>query len=196
MGRAIGGLLLALLGSRVLLAQNPVPLDPAGRSISVDVFAGQHLLDLNHGGFAEFVSPSVSIGQPLSRRLEGFVNLQPALLVFQPVTQPPTADRETVWAAVLDVGLRWYPAPASWKWTPFLDAMAGVLGASHRVPAKGTNFNFNVQSGAGLLLPLGDRWHPYVAVHWYHISNGNLGNRNPSWDFWSIGVGGRLGFRP
>jgi len=158
--------------------------------------AGQQLDHLNHGGYSEFVSPSLTVSRPLSRRLEGSINLQPALLVNQPTKQPPTDERQTVWAAVLDVGLRWYPFPARWSWQPFVEVNAGILGASHRVPARGTDFNFNAQSGVGVLLPYGERWHPYIAARWYHISNGNLGYRNPSWDYWAVVAGGKLSFKP
>lgn len=190
--------LLAVLFSRHALLQGleALPLDLNQRSVSVDMSAGQRLLNTNPGGFSEFVSPSVGIGRPLSRRMEGWIQLQPTLLISQPAMQPPTNDRETVWAAVLDIGLRFYPAPADWKWVPFVEAFGGVLGASHRVPALGTNFNFHAQDGVGLILPLGERWHPFVVARWYHISNGGLGRKNPSLDYWSIGVGARLDVKP
>ena len=197
--RRIGLLVwLALLGGGRSTVKGQVvgPLDRSQRSIAVDIVAGQRLLNTNSGGFSEFVSPSISIARPLSRRFEGSINLQPALLISQPTTQPPTNDREVVWAAALDVGLRWYPAPSGWKWTPFVEILGGVLGARHRVPALGTNFNFHAQDGVGVILPLGERWHPFVVARWYHISNGDLGHRNPSWDYWSIGVGGKLNFTP
>jgi hypothetical protein len=190
--------LLAALSGVCAAQEAPVllPLDPGQRSISVDVIAGQRLVGNNTPGFSEFVSPSASIARPLTRRLEGSIVLMPALVISQPTKQPPTADREAVWAAGLDLGLRWYPAPSQWRWVPFLDALAGVVGASHRTPALGTNFNFNLQAGLGVLLPVGERWHPFVVVRWHHISNGNLGHRNPSWDQWAVGVGGKLDFRP
>lgn len=193
---AIG--LLAALPGACAAQERPasVPLDPGQRSISIDVIAGQRLVGNNTPGFSEFVSPSVSFARPLSRRLEGSIILLPALVISQPTTQPPTAARETVWAAGLDLGLRWYPAPSQWRWVPFLDALAGVTGASHRTPAQGTHFNFNLQTGVGVLLPVGQRWHPFVLARWHHISNGNLGHRNPSWDQWAVGVGAKLDLRP
>ena len=190
-------LLAALSG--VCAAQEPpvaLPLDPGQRSISVDVIGGARLVPNNTPGFSEFVSPSISFAHPLSRRLEGSIVLLPALLISQPTTQPPTAERETVWAAGVDLGLRWYPAPSQWLWVPFLDALAGVTGASRRTPALGTNFNFNLQTGVGVILPLGRRWHPFTVLRWHHVSNGNLGRRNPSWDHWAVGVGAKLDFRP
>jgi hypothetical protein len=190
--------LLAALSGACAAQERPasVPLDAGQRSISIDVIAGQRLVANNSAGFSEFVSPSVSIARPLSRRLEGSIILLPALVISQPTKQPPTADRETVWAAGLDLGLRLYPAPSEWRWVPFVDFLAGVVGARHRTPAGGTNFNFNLQSGVGLLLPVGERWHPFAVARWHHISNGNLGHRNPSWDQWSVGVGAKLDFRP
>ena len=173
-----------------------VPLDPGQRSISIDVIAGQRLLQNNVAGFSEFVSPSISFARPLSRRLEGSIILLPALLISQPAKDPPTAERATVWAAGVDFGLRWYPAPFEWRWVPFIDAIAGVVGANHRTPTDGTNFNFNLQNGVGVLLPFGKRWHPFVVARWHHISNGNLGHRNPSWDQWAVGVGAKLDWRP
>lgn len=172
------------------------PLDLADRSISIDVLGGQAPSGVNPPGSSQFVSPSVSFARPLTRRFEGSIILLPALLIRQPTKQPATAERETVWAAGADLGLRFYPAPSDWRWVPFLDAIAGIVGADHRTPALGTNFNFNLQAGAGVLLPVGKRWHPYAVVRWHHISNGNLGSRNPSWDQWGVGVGAKLSLRP
>ena len=185
--------LLAVLFSRRALLQG---LEVDQRSVAVEILAGQRLPHTNPGGFSEFVSPSVGIARSLSRRLEGWIQLQPALMISQPRTQPPTDDRETVWAAVLDIGLRFYPSPADWKCVPFVEVFGGVIGASRRVPAAGTNFNFHAQDGVGLILPLGKRWHPFVAARWYHISNGSLGRRNPSWDYWSVGVGAKVDVKP
>lgn len=197
MGRPTIVLLAALFGGQALTeVLKASPLDLGQRSIAVEIAAGQQLQHINPGGYSEFVSPSFGIARPLSRRLQGWISLQPALVISQPTTEPPTRDREAVWAAVLDIGVRYYPAPADWKWVPFVEFYGGVLGARHRVPASGTSFNFHAQDGVGLILPLGERWHPFVVARWYHISNGNLGHRNPSWDYWSIGVGSKLDLKP
>jgi len=190
-------LLLAVLFpvTAKLPGQGLVPLDSSQRSVSVFVLAGQGFL-LDGQGFSEFVSPVIAVGRPLSGRLEGQLELHPGIVIRQPTTQPPTAVRQTVWAAALEIGLRWYPMPREWKWTPYVEVINGLLGARHRVPPRGTNFNFLTQAGAGLILPLGRRWHPFVAARWFHISNGNLGRYNPAWDHWSIGAGSRLAFEP
>jgi hypothetical protein len=189
--------LLAVLFRAVgkLEGQALVPLDRSQRSVSTYILAGQGFL-LDGQGFSEFVSPAVSVARPLSGRLEGQLDFHPAIVIRQPTTQPPTAVRQTVWAAALDIGLRWYPLSRDWKWTPYVEVFNGVLGARHRVPPRGTNFNFLSQAGLGVILPLGQRWHPFVAARWFHISNASLGRHNPAWDHWSIGAGGRLAFQP
>jgi len=148
--------------------------------------------ELSRGqGFSEFGTVAVQGSRSLSRRLELQLDFHPLMLIRQPAA-PPHGQRETVAAFALDIGLRWFPAPADWRIAPYVEVLDGPFYAVRRVPTTGTRFNFLTQAGLGALLPLGRHWHPEVFGRWVHVSNAGAGRHNPDWDYWAIGVGGRL----
>lgn len=161
------------------------------RELRVSVVAGQRFHPEEGHGWAEFGSPVVQWGRSLSRRVEALVELHPLMLVNQP-RFPPDGERELVEAFALDIGIRWTFSPA--KWTPklYVEALDGAFYSLRRVPARGTTFNFLTQAGAGVRLPFGERWHPFVQYRWVHISNAGLGRFNPDWDFHGLMIGGSL----
>jgi hypothetical protein len=146
-------------------------------------------------GFSEFGTSAVQASRFVSRRLELQIELQPLMLIRQPAV-PPHGRRETVEAFALDVGIRWFPrwfpAPGEWRWAPYVEVLDGPFYAVRRVPTTGTRFNFLTQAGFGTLLSAGKRWHPQVFARYVHISNAGTGRHNPDWDYWAIGIGGRL----
>jgi|KBSSwiStaDraftv2_1062776.scaffolds.fasta_scaffold00015_200 hypothetical protein len=143
-------------------------------------------------GFAKFGTLGVRAGRPLSQRLTFLVEAHPAFTLRQPA---PDGGRQTVSAFALDVGLRLFLGPARWRAHPYLELLDGPFYALARTPESGTRFNFLTQFGGGVVLPLGETWHPSVGLRWVHISNAGLGDHNPDWDFQSIafGVTRRLG---
>lgn len=142
-------------------------------------------------GFAEFVAPAAQAGKFVSRRLEILLDAEP-LLLRQPDAQE--LGRETAFAVSVGAGLRWYPAPLSWKAAPFFEVVEGVFYADHRVPAPGTRFNFLTRIGFGLQLPLGRRIRPFATCRWVHISNAYLSRPNPGWGFIGVSTGVSLEF--
>lgn len=188
-------LALLLLGGCAASAPGQAPLDrrPGDISFAVDGIAGQGFhQELARGqGFSEFAAVSVGVSRFVSRRLELQLAFHPLLLIRQPAV-PPHGKRETVEAFALGVGFRWFPGPADWRVAPYLEILAGPFYAVRPVPVTGTRFNFVTQTGFGAVLPLGRRWHPEVFCRWVHISNAGTGQHNPDWDYWAIGIGGRL----
>lgn len=161
------------------------------RELRVSVVAGQAFHREPGQGWGEFVSPVVQWGRFLSRRVEPLVELHPLMLVNQP-RFPPDGERELVEAVALDVGIRWYFSPESWTPKLYVEVLEGAFYSLRPVPARGTSFNFLSQAGAGVRLPFGDRWQPFVQYRWVHISNAGTGHYNPDWDFHGLMIGGSL----
>jgi hypothetical protein len=189
--RAAVAVLLAGAAGRTALGQT---LESGSRSFGVFGLAGQGF-HLEGQGFSEFGAAAITAARGLSRHIEAVLEYQPIIVIRQP-TRLGGRERETVEATAFDIGIRWFPGPAAWKWRPYVEVLDGVFGATRSVPPTGTNFNFLTQVGAGLALPFGRQWHPNVFYRWYHISNASLGRHNPDWDHWSIGVGFRMNLPP
>jgi hypothetical protein len=175
--------LLALLAAHVQ-AEEP----PEVRSIAFGGLAGQDFYPRSHG-FSEFGGTFVDIGMFVSRKLELGLDLQPTMLIRQPNGHPLGTGRETVPAAALDVTLRWFPGPSPLGSRWYLEAAEGPFWSWHRVPAGGTRFNFLTQAGTGLLFPAGAGWTILAGYRWVHISNADLGDRNPSWNYHALILG-------
>jgi len=67
-------------------------------------------------------------------------------------------------------------------WSGFVDFGPGVLEASDRLPAGGTDFNFFFKTGAGAAVHLWDKTDLLIGARYLHISNARIDgpNRNPS----------------
>ncbi|HKC23739.1 MAG TPA: acyloxyacyl hydrolase [Thermoanaerobaculia bacterium] len=161
------------------------------RTLAVFAMAGQSFGERDRHGFAEFGSASVQWGRFVSRRAELLVEAHPVFLVRQPRI-PPEGPRETVEAAALDLGFRFFPLPRAWRARAYVEVLEGGFYALRRVPAGGSTFNFLTQAGAGVFLPVGEAWHPYVSWRWVHISNAGTGQHNPDWDFSTLLFGASL----
>jgi lipid A 3-O-deacylase len=66
---------------------------------------------------------------------------------------------------------------------PYVELAGGVLRTSANFPSGATStFNFIAKGGGGLQVPLRSGEHLDVGVLWSHISNANLGVRNPEFN--------------
>lgn len=189
-----------LLGaSLLLLAPLAVPArseePPRGRSVAFGALAGQDFYPRSHG-FSEFAGIFVNVGMLVSRRLELGFDVHPLVLVRQPEGHPGDGDDQTVPAAALEVVLRWFPGPSPLAAPWYLELEEGPFWGWHRVPAGGTRFNFLTQAGTGFLVPGGKGWSVLVGYRWVHISNANLGDRNPSWNYHTFVLGVRREILP
>jgi len=90
--------------------------------------------------------------------------------------------------------------PVVWKWnfvtrrrlSPYWEFAGGALFSNHRLVPGGTTFNFTASTAAGVSFPWGksNKYSWTVDVRCFHISNADLGDRDPSLN--SIEL--RLGF--
>jgi len=171
-------------------AGDPVLVPLGKKSVSVTFMAGQ-TFSPSPGGFAEAVVSDLEASRFVATRLELGIELHPALWIRQP-ERPSGEGRQDVLAVAADLILRWYPVRLDSRIEPYFEAALGPCWSSEPVPAAGTQVNFLVQGGAGLLLRTGTRWSTVVGWRWFHLSNANLGENNPGVNFSFLLVGGRL----
>jgi hypothetical protein len=162
-------------------------------SISFFGLAGQSFKTSFHG-FSEAASAVVEAATAIGPRLELGLDLHPLIVISQPETYQGEG-RETVPAFALDAVLRWYPALCLGSARPYVEVAEGPYFAVRRTPTEATRWNFLTQAGAGVVIPTGERWWTIVGYRWFHISNANLGDRNPAWNYHTLVVGGRLFIR-
>jgi hypothetical protein len=66
---------------------------------------------------------------------------------------------------------------------PFIELAGGALRSSENLPSGDTSkFNFTAKGGGGAYLRRTDRQAFEVGLRWCHISNANLGRRNPEFN--------------
>lgn len=181
------GLLLAFLAAGAA-AQDPSPFGHA--NLSFAGVGGQNFKAQRHG-FAEYAMPSIEAGKFVSRRIEVGLFLHPLISIRQPRNDNGDGGFESVDAFALDAYGRWYFAPFEWRLRPFLEAAYGPFYALAPVPAAGSRFNFLLEVGGGVSVPIGplDPWSLVLGYRFVHISNAHLYERNPGWQFYGVVLG-------
>jgi Lipid A 3-O-deacylase (PagL) len=87
------------------------------------------------------------------------------------------------------VGLKWNFAPRG-RYRPYVQFDGGGMFTQENVPAGRTSsFNFTVAAGPGVMVALPHNQALSVALQYWHLSNANLGARNPAFNTIEIVVG-------
>jgi lipid A 3-O-deacylase len=87
--------------------------------------------------------------------------------------------------------LRWNSSHLIGRVTPYIELAGGAVRTSANLPSGDTsNFNFSAKGGGGIYLFTRDRQSFDIGCRWSHISNANLGARNPEFN----GIEFRLGY--
>ena len=154
------------------------------------LIGGKNFAPGRHGQ-AESILPTIDAGKFVSRRLELGLDFHPWIGIRQPRHDNGDGGYKDATAFALDVYGRWYPAPISWTYSPYLELAEGPFYSPRRVPHDGSRFNFLTQVGAGVSVPIlpGNSWSVVVGYRIVHISNASLYPRNPSWNFNGIVLG-------
>jgi len=86
--------------------------------------------------------------------------------------------------AFTPVILRWNSSLHAGPVEPYIELAGGGVVTSENLPAGDTsNFNFSARGGGGIyLVAKGRRRALDIGCRWSHISNANLGNRNPEFN--------------
>jgi hypothetical protein len=86
--------------------------------------------------------------------------------------------------------LRWNSSLHSAGVAPYLELAGGAVGTNTNLPAGDTsNFNFLVRGGGGIRIFAKRRQFVDIGCRWWHISNANLGVRNPEFNGIQVSLG-------
>jgi hypothetical protein len=85
--------------------------------------------------------------------------------------------------------LRWNSSLHTQHFAPYIELAGGALRSNVNFPAGDTsNFNFSVRGGGGLRIYTKPSQSIETGCRWSHISNANLGNRNPEFNGVQVSV--------
>jgi lipid A 3-O-deacylase len=85
--------------------------------------------------------------------------------------------------------LRWNSSLHAGRVAPFIELAGGGLITNANLPAGDTsNFNFTARGGAGIQIFAHRRTFTEIGCRWDHISNANLGERNPEFNGIQVNV--------
>jgi Lipid A 3-O-deacylase (PagL) len=114
--------------------------------------------------------------------LEYAFSLSPLFVQLRPQTLHGIAFQPLIF--------RWNSNLHASRVTPYIELAGGGVHTNENLPAGNTsNFNFTAQGGGGIYLPFGRTSAFDAGVRWSHISNANLGVRNPEFNGIELGVG-------
>lgn len=86
--------------------------------------------------------------------------------------------------------LRWNSSLHSGRVTPYIELGGGGVRTNVNFPVGDTsNFNFIARGGGGILIPTRRAQALEIGCRWWHISNANLGRRNPEFNGIQVSVG-------
>jgi hypothetical protein len=187
-----GALILLLLATPALAQQHPLP--PAQKGTwDISVWMAGATGEENTDSFAEarIWSGGVFVGKVLTGgigggrwrgNLEYGVNLIPLFV---------TSGNQTVRGGGFDpVVLRWNFTHFAGRVLPYIElAGGGAATTSNLPPGDTSSFNFTTKGGGGIHLFTGNRQSLDISCRWYHISNANLGARNPEFNGVQVSLG-------
>jgi hypothetical protein len=181
--------LLFALGTAICSAQQV----PANRPWDISIWAAGATGEENTNSFAEaqIFSAGVLIGKMVTPeigdgwrrgRLELAADVFPAFLQLSP---------QRIHGVGFDpVILRWHPRLHRSGLGPFFELGGGGLWTNTNFPAGDTStFNFIARGGAGILIHTKETQAFEIGCRWWHISNANLGVRNPEFNGIQVNVG-------
>ena len=185
-------LVLLLLAVPQILAQGDLP--PAQRrNWDVSVWVAGATGEERNNSFAEAqtFTTGVYVGKELTGeigsgwrrgRFEYGFDLIPVFRQFQP---QPIYGR-----GFEPLILRWNSSLGTNRLAPYIELAGGALRTNSNFPAGDTsNFNFTARGGGGLQIFTKPHQSVDIGCRWMHISNANLGNRNPEFNGIQVSVG-------
>jgi hypothetical protein len=187
--RVLFCLTVGLLLARPLHAQNE---PPAPKNWDLGVRAAGATGEENTNSFAEaqILSAAVFVGKVLTGevgkgwrrgRFEYGVDVIPLFRQFRP---------HSVYGGGFEpVILRWNSSLHTQRFAPYIELAGGALYTNVNLPAGDTSsFNFSARGGGGMRIFTEPRQSIEIGCRWAHISNANLGVRNPEFNGIQVSV--------
>jgi len=183
-------LLLVLAGSS--WAQS-LPPHPQNRNWDFSLWIAGGTGEENTNSFAEaqILSEGVFVGKMLTHEigsgwrrgsLEYGFDVIPLFVHFTP---------EKIYGGGFEpVILRWHSGLHAGRIAPYIELAGGGVHSTANLPAGDTsNFNFTARGGGGIQISTAKRQSLDIACRWWHISNANLGVRNPEFNGMQVSLG-------
>jgi Lipid A 3-O-deacylase (PagL) len=178
-------LLVSNLGAQAL------PEGP-GRSWDISVWIAGATGEENRNSFGEtqIISSGVFVGKVMTEigsgwrrgKFEYGVDLVPVFVHLRPESLHGVGVEPII--------LRWNSGPHSRRVTPYIELAGGILRTSSNLPAGDTSdVNFTARGGGGIQILSAERQSLDIGCQWWHISNANLGKRNPEFNGIQLSVG-------
>lgn len=140
---------------------------------------------------AQILSAGVFVGKTLTDeigsgwrrgRLEYGFDVAPAFVQLKPQRIHGTEFDPLI--------LRWNSSLHLGRVAPYIELGGGAVHTPSNFPVGDTsNFNFIARGGGGILISTKRAQSFEVGCRWWHISNANLGNRNPEFNGIQVSVG-------
>jgi lipid A 3-O-deacylase len=176
---------LLLLVCAALAQENLTPLAKSGNwDLSIWTAASTGEENRNSFSEAQIWTAGAFIGKVLTDQagrgwfrgnLEYGFNLIPVFLTFK---------TENVYGGEFEpVVLRWNSSHHLGRMVPYIELAGGAVVTSSNLPPGNTsNFNFTAKGGGGIHIITGHSRSLDVGCRWWHVSNANLGVRNPEFN--------------
>jgi Lipid A 3-O-deacylase (PagL) len=115
------------------------------------------------------------------RTWEYTLDLQPLLLVSRP--------QRAYGGGFAPIGVKWNFAPRG-RFRPYLEFNGGAMFTQKDVPPVNTStFNFTAALGPGVMMAVSQTQAVSFALRWWHLSNGGIGEYNPSFNTIEFQIG-------
>ncbi len=159
---------------------------PSDRNWDFSIWSSVATGEENTNSFSEaqIVRTGIFAGRILTRRrgtgwtsgaLEYGFSLAPVFVQLRPETLHGVAFEP--------ITLRWNSGHRAGTAVPYIELAGGGLHTNANLPAGDTsNFNFTARGGAGVSFQNTSSHALDLALSWSHISNANLGRRNPEFN--------------
>src|SRR5206468_7507121 len=183
---------VCLIAAAVLIGRFTAAQESSGNwdiEIWISGSTGEELT--NSFGEAQLWSAGVFVGRPITAevgrgwrrgRLEYGMNLLPVFAQSRP--------RLLYGGGFEPVVLRWNSSIRVRGAVPYIELAGGAVRTTANLPSGDTSdFNFAASGGGGLQVAIKGKRFMDLGVRWEHVSNANLGTRNPEFNGIEVRVG-------
>jgi hypothetical protein len=185
-----GSFSVLLLVSNVEAQASP---EGPGRSWDISVWIAGATGEENRNSFGEsqIISSGVFVGKVMTDEIgsgwrrgkfEYGVDLMPVFVHLRP---------ESLYGVGVEpIILRWNSGLHTGRVTPYIELAGGIARTSSNLPAGDTsNLNFTARGGGGIQILSANQQSLDIGCYWWHISNANLGKRNPEFNGIQLSLG-------
>jgi hypothetical protein len=187
-----GALLLLLATASAHAQESPIPM-PSNATWDIGIWAAGATGEENTNSFAEaqILTAGFSLGHSITGEIGRGWRGGSLEYAFDVSPLFRTYGNQRIHGGAFDpVILRWNSSLHRSRLAPYIELGGGAVATPVNLPPGNTSsFNFTARGGGGIHLFLRNRQSLDVGLGWWHISNANLGARNPEFNGLQLVVG-------